>query len=173
MPSADLEHVAISPRFGLSDAEATLRLEQEGFNEVPAERPRSLAATALAVASEPMFLLLIASGTVYLLLGDHAEAGALLAAVFMIIGITLYQERKTERALPGAYETMLAEVLAALAPHNHELAVELAEIPEHIRGYGHVKERHLNAAKAKEAELLSAFRNATPVGPKTVALAAD
>ena len=83
------------------------------------------------------------------------------------------EERKTERALPAAYETMLAEVLAALAPHNHKLAVELAEIPEHIRGYGHVKERHLKAAKAKEAELLSAFRRATPVGPKTVALAAD
>ena len=99
MPAANLEHVAISPRFGLSEAEAALRLEQEGFNEVPAERPRSLAATALAVASEPMFLLLIASGTVYLQLGDHAEAAALLAAVFMIIGITLYQERKTERAL--------------------------------------------------------------------------
>jgi len=82
-------------------------------------------------------------------------------------------ERRTERALPGAYETMLAEILAALAPHNHKLAVELAQIPEHIRGYGHVKERHLKAAKAKEAELLSAFRQAKPVGPKTVALAAD
>jgi indolepyruvate ferredoxin oxidoreductase len=83
------------------------------------------------------------------------------------------EERKTERALPGAYETMLAEVLAALAPHNQKLAVELAQIPEHIRGYGHVKERNLKAAKAKEAELLSAFRHATPVGPKTIALAAD
>ena len=83
------------------------------------------------------------------------------------------EERRTERALPGAYETMLAEVLAALAPHNHKLAVELAQIPEHIRGYGHVKDRHLKAAKAKETELIDAFRQATPVGPKTVALAAD
>jgi len=83
------------------------------------------------------------------------------------------EERKTERALPGAYETLVAELLAALAPHNHKLAVELAQIPEHIRGYGHVKERHLKAAKAKEAELLDAFRQATPVGPKTMALAAD
>jgi Ca2+-transporting ATPase len=99
VPAANAEQVAVPPRVGLSDAEAARRLEQDGFNEVPAERPRSLAATTLAVASEPMFLLLIASGTVYLLLGDHAEAVALLAAVFMIIGITLYQERKTERAL--------------------------------------------------------------------------
>jgi indolepyruvate ferredoxin oxidoreductase len=40
--------------------------------------------------------------------------------------------------------------------------VELASIPEHIRGYGHVKERHLKAAKAKEAGLLAAFRAAKP-----------
>ena len=83
------------------------------------------------------------------------------------------EERKTERALPVAYEKLIAELSAALAPHNHKLAVELAQIPEHIRGYGHVKERHLKAAKAKEAVLLDAFRQATPVGPKTVALAAD
>jgi indolepyruvate ferredoxin oxidoreductase len=83
------------------------------------------------------------------------------------------EERKTERALPGAYETLVAELTAALAPHNHALAVRLAQIPEQIRGYGHVKERHLKAAKAKEAELLDAFRKATPVGPKTMALAAD
>jgi indolepyruvate ferredoxin oxidoreductase len=83
------------------------------------------------------------------------------------------EERKTERALPGAYEALVAELLAALAPHNHRIAVQLAQIPEQIRGYGHVKDRHLKAAKAKETELLNAFRHATPVGPKTMALAAD
>ena len=82
-------------------------------------------------------------------------------------------ERRMERALPGQYEALVAELLAALAPHNHALAVELARIPEQIRGYGHVKDRHLVAAKKKEAELLAAFRSATPVGPKTMALAAD
>ncbi len=78
-----------------------------------------------------------------------------------------------ERALIGEYETLVAELLVALAPHNHSLAVELAQVPEHIRGYGHVKDRHVVAAKKKEAELLAAFRSATPVGPKTMALAAD
>jgi indolepyruvate ferredoxin oxidoreductase len=82
-------------------------------------------------------------------------------------------ERRMERALVGEYEALVTELLAALAPHNHALAVELAQIPEHIRGYGHVKERHLKAAKAKEAELLAAFRTATPVGPTQIALAAD
>ena len=71
-----------------------------------------------------------------------------------------------ERALPAQYETLIDEVLAALAPHNHGLAVELARIPEHIRGYGHVKERHLDSAKAKEAELLAAFRGARPETPR-------
>ena len=46
-----------------------------------------------------------------------------------------------ERALIGDYEALVAELLATLAPHNHPLAVELARVPEQIRGYGHVKER--------------------------------
>jgi indolepyruvate ferredoxin oxidoreductase len=82
-------------------------------------------------------------------------------------------ERRRERELIGEYETLVAELSGALAPHNHSLAVELAQIPEHIRGYGHVKDRHLVAAKKKEAELLAAFRDAKPVGPKTMAMAAD
>ncbi len=82
-------------------------------------------------------------------------------------------ERRTERKLIGDYEALVAELSSALAPHNHSIAVELARIPEHIRGYGHVKDRHLVAAKKKEAELLSAFREAKPVGPKTMAMAAD
>ena len=45
-----------------------------------------------------------------------------------------------ERALIAEYETLVDELLAKLAPHNHALAVELARIPEHIRGYGHVKD---------------------------------
>jgi len=74
-----------------------------------------------------------------------------------------------ERALIGDYEALLTELLAQLAPHNHALAVELAEIPEHIRGYGHVKARHVKAAKAEEAALLAAFRSAQPAG-KTMAI---
>ena len=75
-------------------------------------------------------------------------------------------ERRMERALPAQYETLVDEIVAALAPHNHDLAVQLAQIPEHIRGYGHVKDRHLKAAKAKEAELLAAFRGARPQTPR-------
>ncbi len=77
-----------------------------------------------------------------------------------------------ERALIGEYETLVDELVAALAPHNHALAVELAQVPEHIRGFGHVKERHLKAAKAKEAELLAAFRAAKAAGAAVETLVA-
>jgi indolepyruvate ferredoxin oxidoreductase len=72
------------------------------------------------------------------------------------------QERRTERKLIADYETMLDEVIAKLTPDNHALAVGLAAIPEKIRGFGHVKERHLAAAKADEAALLEQFRSGKP-----------
>jgi indolepyruvate ferredoxin oxidoreductase len=58
---------------------------------------------------------------------------------------------------------MIDEVLARLTPDNHHLAVGLAAIPEKIRGFGHVKQRHLAAAKADEAALLEQFRAGAPV----------
>jgi indolepyruvate ferredoxin oxidoreductase len=67
-------------------------------------------------------------------------------------------ERKTERKLIADYEAMLDEVLAALTPANHATAVALAAIPEKIRGFGHVKLRHLAAAKAEEKTLREQFR---------------
>jgi len=84
---------------GLSEAEAAARLQRDGYNELPSAQPRSTVAIAREVVREPMFLLLMASGAIYLLLGEPTEALALLAAVFLVIGITLYQEQKTERAL--------------------------------------------------------------------------
>ena len=71
-------------------------------------------------------------------------------------------ERKVERKLIADYETLLEELMAKLTPVNHPLAVALAAIPEKIRGYGHVKARHLDAAKADEAALLEQFRSGKP-----------
>ena len=84
---------------GLSEEKAASRLREEGYNELPSSKRRSLAAIALEVIREPMFLLLVACGTIYLILGDLQEALMLLGFVFVVMGITLYQERKTERAL--------------------------------------------------------------------------
>src|SRR5260370_2260891 len=71
-------------------------------------------------------------------------------------------ERKIERQLVRDYETLLDELLAKLAPDNHDLAVGLAAIPDKVRGFGHVKLRHLTAAKADEAALLGQFRAGGP-----------
>lgn len=67
-------------------------------------------------------------------------------------------ERKMERQLITDYETVVEELIEKLDTDNHAVAVQIAEIPEHIRGYGHVKDRHLAEAKAQEARLLDAFR---------------
>jgi indolepyruvate ferredoxin oxidoreductase len=67
-------------------------------------------------------------------------------------------ERRTERQLMRDYETLLDELTAKLSPENHDVAVGLAAIPEKIRGFGHVKQRHIAAAKADEAALLEQFR---------------
>ena len=84
---------------GLSETDAAVRLKQYGFNELPSSKSRSIFATAWDVVREPMFLLLLACGTIYLFLGDVQEALMLLGFVFVVLGITMYQERKTERAL--------------------------------------------------------------------------
>ncbi len=86
---------------------------------------------------------------------------------FDIFGYT--KERRIERKLIAGYECMIEEILHSLAPENHALAVALASIPEKIRGYGHVKTRHLEAAKAEEQNLLEQFR----AGPAPVKLAAE
>jgi len=73
------------------------------------------------------------------------------------------QERRTERQLIRDYERLLATFMAELTPFNHQAAVALAALPEKIRGFGPVKQRHLTAAKAEEAALLEQFRSgATP-----------
>jgi indolepyruvate ferredoxin oxidoreductase len=67
------------------------------------------------------------------------------------------QERRRERQLIADYERQLGEVLGKLTADNHAAAVELASVPDSIRGYGHVKERAMDAAQRKQAELLERF----------------
>ncbi len=84
---------------GLSAAEAAERLKKCGYNELPSAKKRSIIKIIIEVFCEPMFLLLVACGTLYLILGDVGEALMLLGFVLVIIGITIYQENKTEKAL--------------------------------------------------------------------------
>ena len=69
------------------------------------------------------------------------------------------EERKTERALIGEYRAAIDELLGTLNTERLALAVEIARLPEDIRGYGHVKERHLKAARVKWRGLMSQWRS--------------
>ena len=90
----DPEHLT-----GLSAAGAAEMLRKEGYNELPSQKKQSLFSILLNVLKEPMLLLLLVAGTIYLLLGEVKDALILLLFVFVVMGITFNQERKTERAL--------------------------------------------------------------------------
>ncbi|MEM9440974.1 MAG: indolepyruvate ferredoxin oxidoreductase family protein [Pseudomonadota bacterium] len=85
-----------------------------------------------------------------------AKLKRLRGTVFDPFGYTA--ERKTERQLITHYEALIVEILTRLNHDNHALAVDIASLPEHIRGFGHVKEQHLAEVRAREAALLDAFR---------------
>jgi len=84
---------------GLSAAEAARRLATEGPNALPGAHRRTLFSIALETLREPMFLLLLAAGTLYLVFGDLQEGLTLFGFVLVTLGLTLYQEGKTERAI--------------------------------------------------------------------------
>ncbi|HEX2671543.1 MAG TPA: cation-transporting P-type ATPase, partial [Polyangiaceae bacterium] len=84
---------------GLTAAEVRLRREQYGVNELPTSRTRGLWIDVLDLLREPMSLLLLACGGIYAAVGDRQEALMLLGFVIFIMALTLFQERKTGRAL--------------------------------------------------------------------------
>ena len=75
---------------GLSSAEVAARQAASGYNELSADEGRSLGRIAAEVLREPMFLLLLGAGSIYLLMGDVHEAMILLGFVFVIMGITIF-----------------------------------------------------------------------------------
>jgi len=84
---------------GLLEEEASEILKKEGYNELPSQKKQSLFSILLNVLKEPMLLLLLVAGMIYLFLGEVRDALILLVFVFVVVGITFNQERKTERAL--------------------------------------------------------------------------
>ena len=77
-------------------------------------------------------------------------------------------ERKMERRLIGEYQSTIDSVLATLDQNNHAMAVQIASVPESMRGFGHIKEKNVKAAKEREASLLAAYR-----APATAKAAAE
>ena len=86
-------------RVGLTAQEAARRLQQDGPNELSLEKTRGLLKICAEVVTEPMFMLLLAAGGIYLLMGDVHDALVLVGFVVIIIGVTIAQEQRTERAL--------------------------------------------------------------------------
>jgi indolepyruvate ferredoxin oxidoreductase len=86
-----------------------------------------------------------------------ARLKGLRGTAFDVFGYS--SERRAERALIDDYRKQIDELLEGLSPERLSLACEIAAIPEFIRGYGHVKVRHLNDAKAREADLVDQWRN--------------
>ena len=111
---------------GLSREEASRRFAQDGPNQLPGGTHKSLLTIALGVITEPMFLMLLVAGGIYLALGDRAEALFLLAFVFVVIGITLTQERKTQRALESLRD--LSAPRALVVREGTEIRISSREV---------------------------------------------
>jgi Ca2+-transporting ATPase len=84
---------------GLTSATAQKILQKGGFNELPSQKSRGWLSILTNVLKEPMLFLLLATGTIYLFLGEIPDASMLMGGIILVLGITFYQERKTERAL--------------------------------------------------------------------------
>ena len=91
--------IALEKHRGLTASQAKEKLRTEGYNNLPSSKPKNFFSIALGVVKEPMFILLVACGTLYLVLGDLREGLMLLGFVFVIMGIEFFQEKKTEKAL--------------------------------------------------------------------------
>ena len=114
---------------GLTGETAARRLAEDGPNLLPGSTPKTLLSIVLGVLMEPMFVMLLVAGGIYLLLGDRAEALFLLSFVFVVISIALAQERKTQRALESLRE--LSAPRALVIRDDQELRVAGHEV---VRG---------------------------------------
>lgn len=101
LPAAD---EGVSAREGLSSAQAAQRLLEDGANALPGTGRRTLRAIVRETLQEPMFMLLLAAGSLYLVLGDLHEGLILFGLVLVVLAMTLYQEGKTERAIAALRE---------------------------------------------------------------------
>lgn len=111
---------------GLNSDEAARRLLNDGPNELPGEDRRSGWRILLDIVREPMFLLLLACGGIYLLLGEPGEAAILLGFVGVVIGITLVQENKTEHALEALRD--LSSPRALVIRDNRQVRIPGREV---------------------------------------------
>lgn len=111
-----------TPATGLTDVDAAARLHRDGSNTLPSARPRGLLQLLRELLREPMFLLLVTCAVLYLLLGEPTDALVLSVAIAVVIGITLYQARKTERALAALRDLSSPRALVIRAGVRRRIA---------------------------------------------------
>jgi Ca2+-transporting ATPase len=102
----------ISAADGLSEADAKQRLAKDGPNELPRSKRRGVLTLMREIASEPMFLLLVACGIIYLVLGDRQGALMLLVFVLVVMSISFVQQRRSERSLDALRDLANPRALA-------------------------------------------------------------
>lgn len=116
---------------GITENKASELLKRYGFNELPSAKSKSVGRIAFEVIKEPMFILLISCGSVYLLLGDYLEGISLLCSVSVIIFISFYQHRKTENSLAALRQ--LASPRALVIRDGTEIRIAGREVvPEDV-----------------------------------------
>ncbi len=107
---------------GLSEQEAAERLARDGANELAVSKQQSALRLLLKVITEPMFLLLVACGGIYLVLGSRSEALMLLGFVFVVVGISFVQQRRTEHSLAALRELSSPQALVMRAGATRKIA---------------------------------------------------
>jgi len=107
---------------GLTSTIAIARLKQEGYNELPSSHARNLWSIAWKIVQDPIFLLLIGGGIIYWILGDRQEALILLGFVLFLMGISPYQEGKTEQALEALRDLSSPRALVIRDGQPHRIA---------------------------------------------------
>ena len=121
-----MKSLDVSQYKGLSTKEVTSWRERDGYNELQGKKTRGFWTIILGVIKEPMFLLLVACGTLYMVLGDKEEGIMLLGFVFVIMGIEFYQERKSEKALEALKD--LASPRAIVIRNGEEVRIAGREV---------------------------------------------
>ena len=84
---------------GLSSSDAHSRLLEDGENVIPSENQKSLVKQILSIVSEPMLILLISAGVINFFLAEILDAVMLMCTVVIVLGISIFQSRRTENAL--------------------------------------------------------------------------
>ena len=111
-----------SSESGLTSAQADAALRAQGPNELPGAERRNLRAIFKETLQEPMFVLLLAAGALYLLLGDLQEGLVMFGLVLVVLALTLYQEGKTERAIAALRDLSSPRALVIRDGHPVRIA---------------------------------------------------